>query len=256
MKRKARRKFRLLLTGYDTAFMNMAIDEAIMLHQGKVLPTLRLYGWKPPAVSIGYFQSLKEEVNLKKCRELGIDFIRRITGGGAVFHDKELTYSFITKESDPLVPGGILESYRMICSGIIRGLSKMGIESEFAPLNDIIASGKKISGNAQTRRNHCVLQHGTILMGVDARKMFSLLRIPSEKMRDKLIKSAEERVTSIENLLGRKAGFDEVAKAVAEGFEKTLGIELVRQELSESELKMARDLAEKKYGTREWRFRR
>lgn len=251
-----KRKFRLLMTGHNSAFMNMAIDEAIMLHQGKVPPTLRMYGWSPPAVSIGYFQSLEEEVDLAKCRELGIDFIRRITGGGAVFHDNELTYSFITKEPDSLVPGGILDSYGAICSGITSGLSSLGIRSEFAPLNDIIAGGKKISGNAQTRRNHCVLQHGTILIGVDVKKMFSILKVPSEKMRDKLIKSAEERVTSIESLLGRKAGFDEVAGAVAKGFEKSLGIELVRQEPTESEFRMAKELAEKKYATREWRFRR
>jgi lipoate-protein ligase A len=251
-----KREFRLLLTGHDTAFMNMAIDEAIMLHQGRVPPTIRLYGWKPPAVSIGYFQSLEEEVDLEKCREAGVDLIRRITGGGAVFHDNELTYSFITKESDPLVPKEILESYKVICSGIISGLSSLGVRSEFAPLNDIISGGKKISGNAQTRRNHCVLQHGTLLIGVDAKRMFSLLRVPSEKIRRMLIKSAEERVTSIGSLLGRKVSFEETADATAEGFRKSLGIKLVKGELTKSEMKMAKELAEKKYGAKEWNFRR
>ncbi len=150
----------------------------------------------------------------------------------------------------------ILESYRVICSGIISGLSDLGIASEFAPLNDIITGGKKISGNAQTRRNHCILQHGTVLMDVDVRKMFSLLKVPSEKIRDKLIKSVEERVTSVQNVLGRRVGFKEMERVMIGGFEKSLGIRLVRQELTKSEVEMARELAEEKYMKSEWRFRK
>ncbi|MFH1470632.1 MAG: lipoate--protein ligase family protein, partial [Candidatus Micrarchaeota archaeon] len=134
-------KIRLLETGASDAFMNMAIDEVLMESSE---PVLRLYSWKPPAVSIGYFQNLGEEVDSEACGKLGVDVVRRQTGGGAVFHDEELTYSFISRE----FPKNILESYKWVCSGVIEGLATMGFGAEFAPLNDILVGGKKVSGNA------------------------------------------------------------------------------------------------------------
>ena len=102
-------KIRVLETGYNTAALNMAIDEALIENIGEV-PVLRIYGWRPAAVSIGYFQSIKEEVDLEKCSKIGVDVVRRLTGGGAVLHEFELTYSFITKQ----YPQKIMESYRWI----------------------------------------------------------------------------------------------------------------------------------------------
>ncbi len=245
-------KFRLLKTGYNNAFMNMAIDESIL--QSKVMPTIRLYGWKPSAVSIGYFQSLKEEVDLGKCKEFGVDFIRRVTGGGAVYHDKELTYSFIAPEE--IVSKDILESYKEICVGVIKGLEKLEIKAEFAGINDIVTEGKKISGNAQTRKQGMVLQHGTILMDLDVERMFSLLKVPSEKIRDKMIKNVKERVTSIKNILGKEIGFKELSNKIADGFREALNLDLVEKELTKEELELAKWLEERKYKTKEWNFRR
>jgi len=251
-------EWRLLLTGFNDGFTNMAIDEAILIHrsQDKVPSTVRLYGWLPPAVSIGYFQSLEEEVNLKKCKEFGVDFLRRITGGGAVFHDKEVTYSCVVPVNDPLIPSDILGSYRKICAGIVQGLSKLGIQAEFIPLNDIITNGKKISGNAQTRKFHTILQHGTILIDTDVEKMFSLLKVPSEKLRDKMIKHVKDRVTSINGVLGRNVDFDKVCDALAEGFREKLGVELVKGKLSESELKLSKKIATERYRNRDWNHKR
>jgi len=251
-------EWRLLLTGFNDAFTNMSIDESILIHRSKneVPSTVRLYGWSPPAVSIGYFQSLEEEVDLNKCGEFGIDYIRRITGGGAVFHDKEVTYSCVAPENDPLIPSDILGSYRKICAGIVQGLSKLGIESSFVPLNDIITNGRKISGNAQTRKFHTILQHGTILIDTDVEKMFSLLKVPSEKLRDKLIKHVKDRVTSINAILGRKVDFDKVCDVLAEGFKEALDVELVKGKLSESELKLSQKIAKERYRNREWNHRR
>ena len=180
-----REKWRLLKTGYKNAFTNMAIDYAVLVANSKNLvpPTVRFYGWEPSAISIGYFQSLEDEINLKKCNELNVDYVRRITGGGAVFHEDELTYSIVISESHPLIAKNILESYGSICGAIINGLSNLGIESTYVPINDILANGKKISGNAQTRKIHTLLQHGTILMDVDIEKMFSVLNVPNEKLR-------------------------------------------------------------------------
>ncbi len=171
-------RIRLLETGSNTAAWNMALDEA-MLHtaaeSASWVSSLRLYEWKPAAVSIGYFQSLQEEVDTAKCAELGIDVVRRMTGGGAVFHDSELTYSFITKE----YPNGIHDSYGIICGAILDGLRTIGIEGQFIPINDLLVNGKKFSGNAQTRKRGVLLQHGTILLDVDGDTMFALRKVPN-----------------------------------------------------------------------------
>lgn len=251
-------RFRLLQTGFNRGSLNMAIDESIAIHcsKGKVLPTIRLYGWKPPAISIGYFQSLAEEVDLKQCKNLGVDFIRRITGGGAVFHDKEVTYSFVIREDNPLVPRAVLDSYKKICEGLIQGLAIMGLSATFVPLNDIVVNGKKISGNAQTRRNHCILQHGTMLTDVDVKKMFSLLKVPQEKIKDKLIKSVEERVTCLNHQLQRDVGFEEVCAALAKGFEGGLGVDMEKDELTRSEINLAEEIEKKRYSMFEWNNKR
>jgi len=236
----------------------MSIDEAILIHmsKNKVLSTIRLYGWIPPAVSIGYFQSLEDEVDLKKCNEFGVDYIRRITGGGAVFHEKEVTYSCVLPINNPLMPTDILGSYKKICAGLVKGLSHLGIESSFVPLNDIISNNKKISGNAQTRKFHTILQHGTILIDTDVDKMFSLLKVPSEKLRDKMIKHVKERVTSINAILGKEVNFDKVCDALAKGFKEEFNVELIKGKLTESELKLAEKIAKERYKNREWNHKR
>ena len=166
-------EWRLVVTGHNSANYNMALDEAIMkLSHGQDAPTLRFYGWKPAAISIGYFQGMNDEVDISRCKELGVDVVRRITGGGAVFHDKELTYSFVATEESKLLPRNILDSYKKICNGVIAGLGELSLQASFVPLNDVVVAGKKISGNAQTRREKAILQHGTVLLGVDVEKMF------------------------------------------------------------------------------------
>ena len=159
-------KFRLLETGFHPAVFNMGLDEAILdsVSQGNCLPTLRFYGWIPPAVSLGYFQGLQEEIDIEACKALGIDVVRRITGGGAVFHHHEVTYSIVIPLGHSLARSGIIDSYRILLAGIVEGLAELGIQSEFAPINDIVSAGKKISGNAQTRKKGCILQHGTIIV--------------------------------------------------------------------------------------------
>ncbi|MEE9152321.1 MAG: biotin/lipoate A/B protein ligase family protein [Thermoplasmata archaeon] len=251
-------KWRLLLTGYKDAHTNMALDESIMIHVGQEVspPTIRLYGWSPPAVSIGYFQGLEEEVDLKMCENLGIDYVRRITGGGAVFHESEVTYSLSIPEISPLIPHNILESYRVLCQGIIEGLSALGIVAEFVPLNDIIVNNKKISGSAQTRRNRTVLQHGTVLIDTDVKKMFSILKVPSEKIKDKLIKDVKERVTSITRTLSREVSFEDVCLALAKGFERSLNIELEEGELVDTEIELAKEIKRDRYSNRIWNHRR
>lgn len=249
---------RLLQTGHKTAAMNMAVDEAVLHHvaSGQSPPTFRLYGWKPPAVSIGYFQSLAEEVDLEVCNDLGVDVVRRITGGGAVFHDDEVTYSAVVPEKWESVPDSIPESYEYICGGVISGLKELGVDASFQGMNDISAEGKKISGNAQTRRKGVILQHGTILIGVDPEKMFNLLKVSSEKTRKKMIQSARQRVTSITDVLQKPVSFDDTVSALARGFEKSLGLEFDRSEPERGELMEAEQIAEERYGAEHWNHMR
>jgi len=247
-------EWRILPLEIQDAFTAMATDEAIMeaVSRNEISPTIRFWRWQPSAVSIGYFQSLMEEVNLDKCRELGIDVVRRKTGGGAVFHDfsGEITYSVIGPEK--IFPKGIHESYSLICSWIVDGLRNLGISSEFRPINDIVVNGKKISGNAQTRRREVLWQHGTVLYDLDVKKMFSLLKVGGEKISDKMIRGVEERVTRV--LDHKKVGMEKLYDALLKGF--TDGKNFRFDRLTEDEKDRARFLAGDVYLKKEWNFKR
>ena len=247
---------RLILSGDSRACMNMAYDEAVVeaVSKGASPPTLRLYGWEPHAVSIGYFQSMGLEVDTGECESLGVDVVRRLTGGGAVYHDQELTYSVVMPKKE--LPDDILESYRLLCAGVIGGLSNLGIESSFAPLNDIVSQDRKISGNAQTRRMGCVLQHGTILLDVDVDRMFSLLKVPDEKARGRLLESVKSRVTSVSNILGEIPKRRDIESAIADGFERSLDVKLEPADLTFSEKERAAYLSTEKYSQQSWNNRR
>jgi lipoate---protein ligase len=251
--------WRLLRHGARPAFANMAIDEAILKHvvAGAVPCTMRFYRWQPSAVSIGYFQGIEEEVDLAACRARGVDVIRRLTGGGAVYHDYEgeITYSLTMPEDTPGLPRKVLDSYDLLCRGLVLGLQALGMPAEFKPINDIAVNGRKISGNAQTRRFHGILQHGTLLCEVDPQLMFTLLKVPNEKIRDKLIAGVEERVTSIKREMG-EVDRERVTRAMIDGFAEALDIEVVPGELTESELTLAEQLREERYASDDWTFKR
>ncbi len=250
-------EWRLLPMRIDDAFMSMAIDEALLKlnAEGKSQNTVRFWRWLPSTVSIGCFQSLEREVDIQVAKKYGVDVVRRITGGGAVFHDNggELTYSVVCGQGD--VPADIIESYKLICGGLVRGFERLGLRAEFKPVNDVQVNGKKISGSAQTRRWGSVLQHGTVLISPDVRKMFELLKVSPEKISDKFIASVFERVTTVERELGRKPSFEDVRGAMTEGFGKALGVELVEDEPTKEELELAAKL-EPKYASNEWTRKR
>jgi lipoate-protein ligase A len=240
--------WRVIPYAENNAFLNMAIDESVSARvaSGASPPTIRFYGWKPCAISIGYFQSLEREVDLNNCKAAGVDIVRRRTGGGAVFHEREVTYSIIGKEE--LFPKDIIASYREICGCLIDALGLLGISAEFKPINDILVNGKKISGNAQTRRGGVLLQHGTLLYEVDVERMFSLLRVSDEKIKDKMIASARERVTSVREQ--KNVDMDDVLAALEKGF--TQGREYETGELTREELADALGFVESRYRKEEW----
>lgn len=244
-------KWRFLLHPANDAFTNMAIDESLLI-SGE--PTIRFYKWKPSAISIGYFQGIKEEVNLNACKKFNVDVVRRITGGGAVYHDEEgeITYSFVAPEE--MVPKNILESCNKICSSLAKGLKHVGIDAEFSPLNDVVVNGKKISGSAQTRRYGNVLQHGTLLINLDVKKMFSLLQVSKKKIEDKNIEKASKRVTCLSVEIG-EVNEKKVLKALKRGFEEGFDIELIKGEVNGKEMEKTKMLREK-YASEKWNFKR
>ncbi len=244
-------KWRLLIHEARDAYTNMAIDESLLV-SGK--PTIRFYKWNPSAISIGYFQGIEEEVNLEECKKHGIDVVRRISGGGAVFHDEkgEITYSLIAPEE--MLPGNVLASCDKICSSIAHGLGYLGVEAKFSPLNDIVVNGKKISGSAQTRRHGNVLQHGTILLDLNAELMFSLLNVSAKKIEDKGIDKASKRVTCLREEAG-KVSEEELINALVKGFEDGFGIKLAEGKMDGEEVSRIDKLREK-YESREWNFKR
>lgn len=231
---------------------HMAVDEALL---GGGPPTLRLYGWTPVCVTIGYFQALDWEVDAAACRARGIDIVRRATGGGAVLHAHELTYSVIVPQAWLGPHAGIPESYAHLCAPIVVVLQDLGLPTAFAPLNDIVVRGQKVSGNAQTRRDGWVLQHGTILLDADVDLMFLLLRVPDEKLRGHVISNAKARVTSIRQQ-GVNIAPDALADKLAPAFAATLGRPLVPGALSRAEAAAAEALRDRKYGTAAWTARR
>ncbi|PIN79858.1 hypothetical protein COV16_02030 [Candidatus Woesearchaeota archaeon CG10_big_fil_rev_8_21_14_0_10_34_8] len=231
------------------AAMNMAIDESILEHisEGKAKPTVRLYGWNPAAITIGNFQCREDEVDMNACKEAGVPVVRRITGGGAVFHEHEITYSILAPET--FFPKHIQQSYQIICGVVIEALDKLGIAAQYRPINDIVVGSRKISGSAQTRRKGVLLQHGTILLDVNIAKMFSLLTISKEKISDKYVQSVKKLVTSLLEQ-NEKLKEEQVIDALMEAFSEGKQVEIGR--LSKEEFTRAHYIMKSKYETEEW----
>ena len=254
--------WRLLKTETYNASMNMAIDEAIMKAriENHVQNTLRFYYWKPSAVSIGRFQNIEKEVQLDNCRKHGVDVVRRITGGGTVYHDSEdeITYSVVANKKDLEAPD-ITAVYAKIYDGLAEAVKILGLRADFNKGNvktcpNLMVNRKKISGSAQSHKKGVVLQHGTLLVDVDLKKMFTFLRVPWAKTCMEVVGVAERKITSIKKELKRHVSVEEVKEALVKGFQKALNMELVRGELTLCEKELAEKLCKEKYATDDWNF--
>jgi lipoate-protein ligase A len=249
------KNWRILETIEESGAKQMAIDEAILIARiNNLVPnTLRFFTWKPSAITIGFFQNLEQEIDLKRAKDLKVDVIRRYSGGGAIFHEDELTYSLVVSEKD--ISLNIIDSYKYLCQGIIKGLEKLGIKAKFKPINDITVNAKKISGNAQTRKKGVILQHGTIILSVNADKMFSLLKVSDEKLRGKLITNVKKSVTSIKNeLAGVDLDMKYLEKIFRQGFAESLKVDFMEAVLSKEEKQIAQELQNDKYLSKEWNY--
>ena len=254
--------WRLLKTETYNAFMNMAIDEAIMKAriENHVQNTLRFYCWKPSAVSIGRFQNIEKEVQLDNCRKHGVDVVRRITGGGTVYHDaeNEVTYSVVANKKDLEAPD-ITAVYARVYAGLAEAVEVLGLRADFNKGNvkacpNLMVKGKKISGSAQSHKKGVVLQHGTLLVDVDLKKMFTFLRVPWARTCMEVVGVAERKITSVKKELGGHVSVEEVKQALVKGFQKALNMKLVRGELTLYEKEFAEKLCKEKYATDDWNF--
>lgn len=252
-------RFRLIETKQDNAHMNMAIDEALLSSK---IPVLRFYSWKPAGLSIGYFQPIKN-FNFNNLKKHEVDIVRRITGGNAVLHDRELTYSFIIDENK--MPKSIIDSYKQISKGLLQGLKNLGLSPEMnknvekkgrsaACFNDpswyeILVDGKKIVGSAQKRVDGKLLQHGAVLIDIDIEKYASLFENAS-------LKNLKNRITSINKELNVKKTYADVKKAMKSGFEKALKIDFIEDNLTKKEEDTAKKLYNEKYSSDKWNLAR
>jgi lipoate-protein ligase A len=252
--------WRLLNLESHSAFMNMAIDEAILTARtlDRAPNTLRLYQWKPSAVSVGKNQQPENEVQMENLRKLGIDLVRRISGGGTVYHDErdEVTYSLTAKTSD-LGVKDITAVYAKVYYGIKDALRLLGITADYSEGDakncpNLTVKGRKISGSSQAHKRETILQHGTLLLDVDLEKMFTLLRVLWAKTCMDVVNVAKNRITSVKSELGHGVSAETAANALAVGFKNALGAQLVEDELSIFEVDLTKKLCREKYVTDDW----
>ncbi len=265
--------WRLINTGFKDGATNMAIDEAIMqaVAEEKAPPTLRFYGWDPPCVSVGYAQSLRGEIDLEACRRRGYTWVRRPTGGRAILHIDELTYSVVARQGEARVSGDIITSYRRLSTGLVEGLRSLisvvsqaglvestGLTEKSAACFDVpshyevTAYGRKLVGSAQVRRMGVVLQHGALPLKGDATRLVDVLALP-EPDRNKLRSKLRERAIALDEAVGRVIPFDEAAEALAKGFAKALNLDLKPEVLSPHELTIT-DRLRSRYLSDEWTY--
>lgn len=251
--------WRLLPLQTNNAFMNMAIDEAILTARiaRQVPNTLRFYRWQPSAVSVGKNQNPENEIYIDACKQSGVDVVRRISGGGTVYHDfeGEITYS-ITAQTADFGTGEITSVYFKIYEAITDALRLLGVPADFSSGDakncpNLTVNCKKISGSSQTITRGVVLQHGTILRAVDLPKMFKLLKLKNATCTE-AADIAKRKITSIEDELGHQVNPETIANALSQGFKAILKIQLEEGELTPTELETANKLYKEKYLTKEW----
>ncbi len=263
--------WRLIITPPAPGAWNMAVDEAIAAHAGRgaAPPTLRFYQWQPACVSLGRHQPLAD-LNAARCAALGYDIVRRPTGGRAILHTDELTYSVAGPQDDPILAGAVLDSYLRLSQGLLAGLARLGLSvSKAPPTNrasadagpvcfevpsayEIVAGGKKLVGSAQSRRQGWVLQHGTLPLTGDITRLVEVVVFGDEAERAVQRDLLAERAATVEGALGRAVYFDEAAAALAAGFSAALGIQVERAELTPAELDMAAALQQEQYAAHAW----
>ncbi|NJC97981.1 MAG: hypothetical protein C3F07_08035 [Anaerolineales bacterium] len=263
--------WRLLITPPARGAWNMALDEAILeqIGRGESLPTLRLYAWDPACLSLGHAQPFSD-VDVTRLKQRGWEVVRRATGGRAILHTDELTYSVIAPANEPRVEGSVLESYNRLAQALLLAVKnlELSVEMKEGKSNDnatpnpvcfevpstyeITVDGKKLIGSAQARKKEGVLQHGSLPLTGDLTRICQVLVFEDESAREAASKRLLARATTVESALGREIGWETAAQAFVHAFEAQLGLSLMQGGLSESESKRTDELVKEKYDHPSW----
>ena len=266
--------WRFVDTGTRDAASNMALDEALLvMHEaGATPPTLRVYSWCQPTLSLGYAQNAHQEVDLAACHAQGVAVVRRPTGGRAVLHDQEVTYSVVMPLALDDGPHTITEHYRRIGMALAAALQALGLPVHlarpqvratltrapaspacFAALSRYALSvaGKKLVGSAQKRAQRALLQHGSIPLWMDRQRLFQCLRVPSEH-RAALVQAAYTTMSAVNEVAARPVSLPALHAALRQGFGATFGVELIDMPISPEEWSLAQHLRATKYATEAW----
>lgn len=236
--------WRLLNTGAADAYTNMALDEAILVAVGRrlVSQTLRIYAWDPPGLSLGFFQPF-QEVDERACSEHGVTVVRRLTGGRAVLHAGDVTYSVALPAGHPLSSGGVVSTYLKLSEALAAGLKLLGVPAELSrpakgamrqaacflvpSMHEVVVGGKKLLGSAQVRQGGSVLQHGSLPLDHRSEKIFSLLRFRGEEDREKAQVAYHRKATNLSSILGHVPTQEEICYSLKEGFKEVLKIDFM-----------------------------
>jgi lipoate-protein ligase A len=261
--------YRFLDTGVQDAALNMAIDESVLIHhlRGDVPPTLRVFRWSKPSISLGRFQSVEREIESERCQELGVELVRRPTGGRAVYHRDEFTYSIVIGKQYG-VPAGVVAAYAYLAQGLLNALQYLGVRAEMSEEHvsknpsaacfasstqaDLTAGGFKIIGSAQVWRDDALLQQGSLPLDDRSAEFFSMLRFPDEAARGLALTRYRETTTPLHTFVPT-AMWEQVSDAFRVGFSDMLQADFIPGALSQSEWDMANQLVEEKYSKLEWR---
>ncbi len=266
------RPYRFLNTGIQDAALNMAIDEAVLIHHlnGQSPPTLRVFRWSQPAISLGRFQNIAREILTDVCQQRGVALVRRPTGGRAVYHLDEVTYSLVIAK-DYGVPTGVVAAYAYLAQGLQAALAILGVHAELSEEHvsknpsaacfasstqaDLNSNGFKLIGSAQVWRDDALLQQGSLPLDDHAAEFFAMLRYPSETERAQALTLYRTKTAPLHAFVPQ-ATWDDVANAFHAGFTTALHEDFVPGELTSSEWELAHQLAETKYNQLEWRQER
>ena len=262
-------EFRLIYDGQHDGATNMARDEAISraVSAGTQLPTVRFYAWSPAAISLGLSQRMLS-VDEAQCAADGVGIVRRATGGLAILHTDEFTYSMSLPIKHPIADGDVMTSYRRIAAAIVQALKALGVADANAdrvakedkatgpvcfeaPSDyEVVGGGKKLVGSAQWRRVDGVMQHGSLpLYGDITRVCGYLVGAPD-------VVKVRQHAHTLRNVLGRDVSWDEVAEAWRRSFTDMLGIHFASGTLADDELRCADELMATKYASVAWTRRR
>ncbi len=236
-------KWRLLKTIKVDGSTQMATDEALMNSvRNKNQPTtLRFYQWEPQCVTLGHMQNAKEEVDFDYCKENNISIVQRISGGGCVLHNQELTYSLIIPQDK--IDSNVTERFKLILDCIRLAFQKVGIMAKFKPINDLTVKEKKISGSAQTTIDGVILIHGTMLLDVDIELMQKVLKNPKFKQKENI----ENAITSLKSELGYDVEIEILTQLIVNEFNVLHAAEFYKGDLSDKELEEIDKLKITKY---------